>query len=74
MFEFLVLIAFCYLLVKVIGLAFRVTWGLAKFAAMCLLVLAFPSLIGSLLLAGGLALLIPLALIASAFGILSTCT
>ena len=40
MFEFLVLIAFCYLFIKVIGLAFRVTWGLAKFAAMCLLVLA----------------------------------
>ena len=73
MFELLVLVAFCWLFVKVLGLAFRVTWGLAKLVAMILFVLALPALIGGLLLAGGVVLLLPLALIAAAFGILKAC-
>lgn len=73
MFELLVLIAFCWLFVKVLGLAFRVTWGLAKLVAMILFGLALPALIGGLLLAGGVVLLLPLALIAAAFGILKAC-
>ena len=40
---------------------------------MCLAILAFPILLICLLTAGGLILLIPLAMIASSFGILSTC-
>lgn len=73
MFELLVLIAFAWLFVKAIGLAFRVTWGLAKLVAVILFVLALPALIGGLLLASGLALLVPLALVAAAFGILKAC-
>lgn len=73
MFEILVLVAFSWLTFKVIGLAFRVTWGLAKVAALGLFLLALPALVGSLLLAGGLVLLVPLALVAAACGILRAC-
>ena len=73
MFEFLVLVAFGWLFVKAIGLAFKVTWGLAKAAAVVLFVLALPTLIGCLLVAGGAVLLIPVALVAAACGILKTC-
>ena len=47
MFELLSLIVFGWLALKVIGLGLRVTWGLAKFAAAALFVLAFPALIGA---------------------------
>ena len=74
MFELLVLILFCGLFVKTIGLAFRVTWGLAKVVAVILFVLALPTLIGCFLVAGGILLLIPVALIGSAWGVLKACT
>lgn len=74
MFEFLVVIAFVWLFAKTIGLAFRVTWGLAKIVATILFVTALPALIGCLLVAGGVALLIPIALVGAAFGILKACT
>ena len=73
MFEILVTIAFIWLFVKVIGLTFKVTWGLAKIVAVILFVIALPALIGCLLLAGGLALLIPIALVGAAFAILKAC-
>lgn len=73
MFEFLILIAFVWLFVKAIGLAFRVTWGLAKVLAVFLFVLALPVLMGCILLAGGIVLLIPLALVGIAWGILKAC-
>ena len=55
MFEILVTIAFIWLFIKVIGLTFKVTWGLAKIVAVILFALALPTLIGCLLLAGGVA-------------------
>ena len=73
MFEILVTIAFIWLFIKVIGLTFKVTWGLAKIVAVILFALARPTLIGCLLLAGGVALLIPIALVGAAFGILKAC-
>lgn len=73
MFEILVTIAFVWLFIKVIGLTFKVTWGLAKIVAVILFALALPTLIGCLLLAGGVALLIPIALVGAAFGILKAC-
>lgn len=73
MFELLVLIAFAWLFIKAIGLAFRVTWGLAKVVAVVLFVLALPTLIGCFLIAGGIALLIPVALVGTACGILKAC-
>ena len=73
MFEILVTIAFIWLFIKVIGLTFKVAWGLAKIVAVILFALALPTLIGCLLLAGGVALLIPIALVGAAFGILKAC-
>ena len=73
MFELLILILFAWLFVKSIGLAFRVTWGLAKVFAVALFILAIPALIGGLLLASGIVLLLPLALIGIAWGILKSC-
>ena len=73
MFEILVTIAFIWLFIKVIGLTFKATWGLAKIVAVILFVIALPTLIGCLLLAGGLVLLIPIALVGAAFAILKAC-
>lgn len=74
MFEVLVLIAFGGLLVKAIGFALRLTWGAAKIVASILMVLALPLLVVCMVFVGGLALLLPVALIAVAAGILKSCT
>ena len=74
MFELLVFILFVWLFVKSIGLTFRVTWGLAKITAVILFALAVPALFVCILVIGGVAILIPVALVAAAFGILKTCT
>ena len=60
MFTLFVLFVFAWLFVKSVGLAFHVTWGLAKFVA----TLVF-AVVGALL-----PLLLPLALVAAAFCIL----
>ena len=70
MFELLVLVLFVWLFVKSIGLTLRLTWGLAKFTAVILVALAVPALFVCLLVVGGIAVLIPVALAAAAFGIL----
>ena len=70
MFELLTLVIFIWLLVKTIGLAFRLTWGVAKIIASILMVLALPVLIICLLFVGGIALLVPVVMIAIAAGIL----
>lgn len=73
MFEILMIALFCWLFFQAVRLAFKVTWGLAKIAAVILFVLALPSLVGCLLFAGGFLLLLPIALIALAWGILRAC-
>lgn len=72
-FELLTIAIFIWLLVKVIGLAFKLTWGVAKVAATILIGLALPVLIVCLVFAGGIALLVPMALLAIAAGILKAC-
>ncbi len=74
MFELLVFVLFVWLFVKTIGLTFRVTWGLAKIIAVILFALAVPALFVCILVIGGAAILIPVALVAAAFGILKACT
>lgn len=74
MFELLVLIIFIWLSAGAVRLALRVTWGLAKAAAMVLCLLALPAMVGCLLLAGGVVLLLPLVLVGAACMILSCCT
>lgn len=73
MLELLTIILFIWLLGKAIGLAFKLTWGVAKAAASILMVIALPVLVLCLLFAGGLALIVPLAIIGLAVGILKTC-
>ena len=73
MFELLTVVFFIWLLVKAIGLAFKLTWGVAKIAASILIGLAFPVLIVCFVFVGGIALLVPVIMIAIAAGILKAC-
>lgn len=73
MFELLTLVVFAWILIKCIGLMLRITWGVAKIVAAIILVLAFPALLVCLLFAGGIALLIPIAMVALAAGIIKAC-
>ena len=73
MMELLVVLVFCWLFFKAMGLAFRMAWGTAKILASVLFAIAVPMLILCLVFAGGLLLLLPLALIGIAFGVLRTC-
>ena len=73
MLELLTLVVFIWILIKCIGLMLRITWGVAKIVAAIILVLAFPALLVCLLFAGGIALLIPIAMVALAAGIVKAC-
>lgn len=70
MLDLLVTILFCWLFFKAVGLTFRVAWGTTKIIASLLFTVAVPLLVGCLLVAGGLMLLLPLAMVALAFGLL----
>ena len=73
MFELLTVIVFIWLMVKAIGFALKLTWGIAKIVASILIGLAFPVLIVCLVFVGGVALLIPIIMITIAAGILKAC-
>ena len=73
MFELLTVIVFVWLLVKAVGLAFKLTWGVAKVVARILMAVALPVLIVCMVFVGGLALIVPIAIIALAFGLLKAC-
>lgn len=73
MFELLTVVVFVWLMIKAIGFALRLTWGLAKIVASILMGLALPILIVCFLFAGGVALLVPIAMIAIAICILKAC-
>ena len=73
MMEVLVVIVFCWLFFKAVGLAFRMAWGTAKILASILFAVAVPMLILCLIFAGGLFLLLPLALMGIAFGLVRAC-
>lgn len=73
MFELLTIVVFVWLLAKAIGLAFKLTWGMAKIVASILMVLALPLLIVSLLFVGGAILIVPVAMIGIAAGIMKSC-
>lgn len=73
MFELLTVAIFVWLMVKTIGLMFKLTWGTAKIIASILIGLAFPALLVCLVFVGGVALLIPVVIIAIAAGILKAC-
>ena len=73
MFELLTVVLFIWLLVKTIGLALRLTWGMAKISAGILIGLAFPALIICLVFVGGIALLIPIVMLGIAASIVKAC-
>ena len=73
MFELFVSAVFCWLFFKCLGLMFHLTWGAARLIATLLFAVAVPGLLFCLFFAGGLLLLLPLALISIAFGVLKAC-
>lgn len=73
MFEIFIVIVFIWLLITAIRLAFKLTWGVAKIIASILTVLALPLLVIFLLFAGGAILIIPVAMIAIAAGMMKVC-
>lgn len=73
MFELLTCVVFAWILIKSIGLMLRLTWGIAKIIATILMVLALPALLVCLLFAGSIALLIPVAMVGLAAGIVKAC-
>jgi len=70
MLKILTVILFCWLFFKALGLAFRGAWGTTKIIASLLFTVAVPMLVICLLFAGGIVLLVPLALVGIAFGLL----
>lgn len=73
MLDLIIVILFCWLFFKALGLAFRLAWGTAKIVASVLFAIAVPMLALCLIFAGGLMLLVPLALVSIAFGVLKAC-
>ena len=73
MLDILLTILFISLFIWTVKLLFKLTWGVSKIIAFILLIISLPTLIGILLVAGGLVLLIPVALLIGAIGIVKLC-
>ena len=73
MLEIIFSILAVWLFFKAIGLAFKITWGAAKIGATILLAIAVPVFILLAIFVGGFVLLVPVALIAGAVGLLKAC-
>ena len=73
MFNIIITVVFIWLMIKAIGFALKLTWGAARIVASILMVIALPVLILFLLFAGGALLLIPLAMVGIAAGVLKSC-
>ena len=73
MLDLLFVITFFWLFFKALGLAFRLAWGTTKVIASLLFGIAVPLLVVCCIFAGGIALLLPLALVGIAFGLLKAC-
>lgn len=73
MLDILFTVLFCWLFFKAMGIAFHVAWGTAKLIASLLFAVALPMLVLMLVFAGGLLLLVPLAMVAIAWAILKAC-
>ena len=73
-FEVAITILFVWLFFRALKLTFKITWGITKIIAVILFVISLPVLIGCLIFAGGAVLLLPLALIGAAFGLVKCST
>lgn len=72
MIELAIMILAIYLFIKAMGLVFRISWSAAKIIATILMALALPVFIICLTFAGGFFLLIPVAVLAGAVGLLKS--
>ena len=72
MLELLITVLFLWLSYKFIGLALKITWGVAKLIASLLFVVALPSLVICIIFAGGLLLIIPVLMLIGAIALLSS--
>ena len=70
MLEIFVVILFCWLFFKALGLALRLAWGTTKVIVSLLFAVAVPMLLAGVLFAGGFLLLLPLILVGIAFALL----
>ena len=73
MFEILALIAFVWVGFQALKLLVKVAWCMAKVFAVIMLILALPGLLVCLFVIGGAIVLVPLAMVALAFGLLKSC-
>lgn len=73
MIDLILIVLFCWLFFKAVGLAFKVAWGGLKIVATILFAIAVPLLAVCLIFAGGVILLVPVGLIALAFWLLTKC-
>lgn len=72
MLELLITVLFLWLSYKFIGLALKITWGVAKLIASLLFIVALPSLVICFLFAGGLLLIIPVLMVIGAIALLNS--
>ena len=70
MLDLLLIVLFCWLFFKALGLVFRLAWGATKILVGLLVTAAAVTLVGGVLFAGGLLLLLPIALVGAALGLL----
>ena len=70
MLDLLLIVLFCWLFFKALGLVFRLAWGATKILVGLLVTAAAVTLVGGVLFAGGLVLLLPIALVGIALGLL----
>lgn len=73
MLDLLFVFAFFWIFFKALGLALRLAWGTTKVIVSLLFGIAVPLLVVCGIFAGGIALLLPLALVGIAFGLLKAC-
>ncbi len=73
MLDIILTVLFIWLALKVVGLAFKLTWSVAKIVASILFSIAIPMLIACLMFAGGALIAIPFGLMGLAFGLLKKC-
>lgn len=70
MLELILIGVFALLFGKALGLVLKLTWGVTKLAVGLVMGLAVPVLVVSVLFAGGLALLVPVAMVGLVFFLL----
>ena len=72
MLELIITVLFFWLFFKALKLTVKLTWGITELIASLLFTIALPLLGFCLFFAGGLIILVPLGLVAVAFGLLKS--